>query len=75
MLYADQDELERVPEWSGQFYEFDGEDRAIMLVSNLDERYHRAPLGWRPDGFRTSTFGEFEVYAYTRHCSTEVDSW
>jgi hypothetical protein len=74
MLYADQEDLETVPDWSGEFFEFAGEDRAIMMVSNLDERFHRPPLGWKPAGFRTSTFGEFEVYAYTR-CPVEGEPW
>jgi hypothetical protein len=55
-----------VPDWSGQFFEFEQEDLGMMLVSNADERQHRPPLGWEPIHHSTSEHGEFEVFTFRR---------
>lgn len=58
------DENGEIPDWSGVFFEFEGEGLGMMMVSNLDEQQHRPPFGWVPTHHSTSEHGEFEVYTY-----------
>lgn len=51
-----------VPCWSGQWFEVEG--HGYMEISDLDERQHRPPPGWKLESVNISVANSSQIFRY-----------
>lgn len=55
-------EVESVPDWSGEFVEFEGDGLGMLPIHIADTRAHTPPEGWVYDGSYDAPDSEIFIY-------------